>query len=128
MDANINRTFEALRVCEDTLRFVMSNYKLANDFKNLRHQINTIINKLPINRKILIKERNIKEDKGKITITLELKRENAQDIFYANIQRTKESLRVLEEFLKLVDKKIAIKIKNIRYTVYELEKKFTLQI
>ncbi|MCM8783037.1 MAG: thiamine-phosphate pyrophosphorylase [Candidatus Omnitrophica bacterium] len=128
LDANINRLQEGLRVCEDTLRFIIGSYSLAVQFKNLRHRLNLTIKKLPLDRKTLIRQRNIEEDRGKRTIPLELKRTNYQDILYANIQRTKESTRVLEEFSKLLDKTIAKKFKDIRYKIYELEKKITLSI
>ena len=45
----------------------------------------------------------------------ELKRENLSDIFYANAQRVKESLRVLEEVTKLLDPRCALKLKKLRY-------------
>jgi hypothetical protein len=45
------------------------------------------------------------------------------DIYYANSQRVKESIRVLEEFAKLRNKQVAEKLKKLRYRVYALEKK-----
>ena len=44
------------------------------------------------------------------------------DLLYANSQRVKESLRVLEEFAKLVNIKAAEKLKRLRYAAYEVEK------
>jgi hypothetical protein len=44
------------------------------------------------------------------------------DVFYANSQRAKESLRVLEEFAKLRDRRLAEDLKKLRYQVYALEK------
>jgi len=43
--------------------------------------------------------------------------------FYANTQRVKESLRVLEEFAKLDSPVSAERFKTLRYKVYGLEKK-----
>ena len=67
-------------------------------------------------------------DVGKKIFVNELKRENFKDIFFANIQRVKESVRVLEEFAKLRQKSAALKLKKIRYALYELEKKILPKI
>jgi len=40
----------------------------------------------------------------------------------ANTQRGKESLRVLEEVLKLFDQKLSQKFKRFRFKLYEIEK------
>lgn len=70
-----------------------------------------------------MKSRDVKRDVGKKTAYRESKRKDIADVFYANIERVKESLRVLEEVSKLLDKKISQHFKKIRFRVYELEKK-----
>ena len=60
---------------------------------------------------------------GKKTTHSELKRVKVEDILFANLQRIKESVRVLEEFSKLVDVKAAEDFKKLRYKFYALEKK-----
>ena len=50
------------------------------------------------------------------------KRDNLVDLFLANTQRGKESLRVLEEVLKLFDQKLSEKFKKLRFKLYEIEK------
>ncbi|MCM8791755.1 MAG: thiamine-phosphate pyrophosphorylase [Candidatus Omnitrophica bacterium] len=129
LDANINRTQEGLRVCEDTARFILNNYYFARKLKNIRHRLNTIntyyIDK---SKKNLLKARNIEKDKGKESISQEMYRQNFKDILFANFRRVEESLRVLEEFSKLVDKSVAQKYKNIRYEIYGIEKKIALSI
>ena len=72
--------------------------------------------------------RNSKTDVGKNIYINELKRTGYQDIFFANIQRVKESIRVLEEFSKLINKNIALEFKKIRYSMYEIEKKAAKKI
>jgi thiamine-phosphate pyrophosphorylase len=67
-------------------------------------------------------------DVGKEIYGRELKRKNIRDIFFANMQRIKESVRVLEEFTKLIDTASAIKFKRIRYEVYGIEKRTFLKI
>jgi thiamine-phosphate pyrophosphorylase len=128
LDANINRTLEGLRVCEDTMRFVWNNYYLSRKLKNLRHRLNKIIKKMELNKKILLKARDTEKDIGKKSSFDELQRKDFKDILFANLQRVKESLRVLEEFSKIIDKRIAQEYKEIRYEVYKIEKKIALSI
>lgn len=122
IDANINRAKEGLRVCEEITRFILNNHNLTSEFKKARHRINIILKYLPRNLE-LFKERESFKDVGRKVYINELKRKNYQDIFFANIQRVKESVRVLEEFTKLINKDIATKFKGLRYDIYELEKK-----
>jgi len=86
-----------------------------------------LLKRLP-SRITLLDERKSLEDVGKEIYIHELKRDDYQDIFFANIQRVKESLRVLEEFAKLINKNIAIEFKKLRYGIYEIEKKVTQRI
>lgn len=123
IDANINRTKEGLRVCEEIVRFVLNSRSLTSEFKKKRHQIDALIRSLPHSLPDLLKERKSLKDVGKNIYINELKRENFKDIFFANIQRVKESIRVLEEFAKLRDKNFAVKFKKLRYEIYEIEKK-----
>jgi thiamine-phosphate pyrophosphorylase len=126
LDANINRTQEGLRVCEEIARFILNNSSFTLQFKKLRHRLNSIIASLRIERKELIKYRDTKKDVGKKSIIQEMKRKDFKDILFVNLQRIKESLRVLEEFSKLIDKKMAERFKRMRYEVYNLEKKIAL--
>jgi thiamine-phosphate pyrophosphorylase len=59
---------------------------------------------------------------GKPSLPRELNREDVADVYFANTQRCKESLRVLEEFLKLIDSDGAQEAKRLRYQLYALEK------
>ncbi len=123
IDANINRAKEGLRVCEEIARFILNNHKLTSEFKKIRHQLDSVIRPpfgYPVN---LLTARNSLKDIGRNIYINELERRNFQDIFFANIQRVKESIRVLEEFTKLVDNGLAVKFKKIRYGIYEIEKK-----
>lgn len=126
LDANLNRATEGLRVCEEVVRFILNHRQLTARFKNIRHQISKISD-LSLREK-LIKKRDSKQDVGRLSVGNGLKRENYQSVFFANIQRVKESIRVLEEFYKLIDKDKVIKLNRIRYTVYELEKKVAVKI
>jgi hypothetical protein len=72
--------------------------------------------------KDIVTSRDIVHDVGRATIAAESRRGSVADVFYANAQRAKESLRVLEEFAKLKDITVASQLKKLRYTVYEIEK------
>jgi len=126
LDANLNRAAEGMRVCEEVTRFILNDRQLTTLFKNIRHQIFKISGVLM--REKLIKRRESQQDVGRSLFYGELKRSSYQDIFFANMQRVKESIRVLEEFYKLVDKNTAIKLKKIRYHAYEVEKKVALKL
>lgn len=121
IDANLNRVKEGLRVCEEIARFILDNRKFTALFKKLRHQVDTAARKVsPVS--VLLNQRKSDYDVGRHNCCGELKRNNCQDIFWANIQRVKESLRVLEEFSKLADPLAAKGFKQLRYRVYEIEK------
>lgn len=121
IDANINRLKEGIRVCEDVIRFFVEDSKIWIEFKKIRHSIFSTVKGLDKRYKLL-QTRDIVKDIGKKSLAQELKRNNIQEIFFANIQRAKESLRVLEEFSKLINKRKAVEFKNIRYRLYELER------
>ncbi|MCR4337091.1 MAG: thiamine-phosphate pyrophosphorylase [Candidatus Omnitrophica bacterium] len=120
-DANINRAKEGLRVCEDICRFIEDNEKLTQAYKKARHQLTTIVSQLPKN--LVLESRSVEKDIGRKTSLTERKRKNVDDIFDANSQRVKESIRVLEEFAKLVSPRISDSLKKLRYEIYQLEQK-----
>jgi thiamine-phosphate pyrophosphorylase len=126
LDVNLNRAAEGMRVCEEVVRFVLNDRQLTARFRNMRHQIFRI--STLSRREKIIKERDSELDVGRSLLRGELKRDNYRDIFFANIQRVKEAIRVLEEFHKLIDKNIVIKLKRLRYQVYDLEKKVALKL
>ena len=121
IDANINRAKEGLRVCEEIARFILNSSVLTSEFKQVRHRLDSALKRLAP-RIALIKHRNSLSDVGRDIYAGELKRKDLRDVFFANIQRTKESIRVLEEFSKLKDTGAAIGFKKLRYRVYEIEK------
>ncbi len=121
LDANFNRAKEGLRVCEDVSRFVCDQSVWTRGFKDVRHSLTEIQGSL--NRKTMLKNRDIVRDVGKRSSETEFRRKDVCDIFFANIQRVKESIRVLEEFMKLLNKKQAQELKATRYKIYDLERK-----
>ncbi len=122
VDANFNRAKEGLRVCEDVCRFWLGQESLTKKIKSIRHRLTDHMKVLGL--KHMIFARDVDNDCGRTTTKSEAKRRNTADIFYANCQRVKESLRVLEEFAKLKNVKSSSGIKALRYEIYGVEKKF----
>lgn len=124
IDANFNRSREGLRVCEEVTRFAWNSPSLTKDLKNVRHSVSSVLKGTPATAKILSNARDSARDVGRRSCSKsEMDRLTYNDIFSANIQRVKESLRVLEEFFKLIDKKSSAKFTGLRFKVYEIEKK-----
>jgi len=128
IDANLNRSSEAIRVCEDIARFILNDRPLTRAFKAVRHRIGSLRKSISASRPALLKSRNVKRDVGKKTAFREGTRKDIGSIFLANLGRAKESLRVLEEITKLLDKKKAEAFKKARFKVYELEKKSRIRL
>ena len=122
IDANFNRSREGLRVCEEVARFLLNDKPLTRDLKNLRHEITCALNTNTRFKSKLLQARSVKSDVGKKNSNSEFKRNDARDIFEANIERSKEAVRALEEFFKLVSKSSSRKFKCIRFRIYDLEK------
>jgi hypothetical protein len=122
IDANLNRVMEGVRVCEDIMRFSSSNEYLTGMLKDLRHEIFQAIKDI---RKEHLEEmfssRDV-NDVGIRTSESEKTRKDVIELFMANAQRGKESLRVLEEVLKLFDTDISQQFKQFRFRLYEIEK------
>lgn len=124
IDANFNRSREGLRVCEEVARFIWNSPGITKDLKAVRHSISAVLKNAPDTARILNEARDPRRDVGRHSCNKEeMSRVEHSDIFSANIQRVKESLRVLEEFFKLIDKKNSAKFTGLRFKVYEIEKK-----
>ena len=121
IDVNFNRAKEGLRVVEDIFRFILENDTLRKKTRYLRHELDEISKENIL--KVSILSRDSKSDIGRETDHLEIKRDDVNSLLYINLQRVKESLRVLEEFFKLVIPRKVSKIKTLRYEIYTLEKK-----
>lgn len=93
----------------------------------MRHRIQNVLKSLPPHIS-LIQEREAGNDVGRNIRQGELDRKNLRDILFANLQRIKESLRVLEEFSKLISARAAVGFKKIRYDMYIVEKEITKKL
>jgi thiamine-phosphate pyrophosphorylase len=116
LDANLNRLREGIRVVEDIRRYCFDDEVSAKDLKKLRHKarIEPYL--------ILLKTRDIENDVLKDTTKSEASRDDLTSLQIANLKRAQESARVLEETFKLYDVKEAQNFKEIRYSLYGIEK------
>jgi thiamine-phosphate pyrophosphorylase len=116
IDANINRYKEGIRVVEDIYRYMYDNQEISSKLKSLRHI------ELPLDIKELLSARDSINDVLKPSTKSEQTRENLDNVILANIKRSEESARVLEELFKLIDIDTSEKFKHNRYMLYDIEK------
>ena len=125
LDANANRAREALRVMEDTARFILDNQALAKQLKQFRHDLAEALS--PISQ--LTQWRDTPGDVGTtISTSSELTRASAADVATAAGKRLSEALRTLEEYTKILPAPgsqaacgLAQKLEQLRYRAYPLE-------
>lgn len=123
IDANLNRAREGLRVMEEIARFILSDAEITKRLKDLRHSLSRITEGLPAGSRELLRARDSQGDVGARTYTeSEAKREDYYQIVSANMGRCQESIRVLEEFSKQIRAEAGLKFKEIRFSLYTLEK------
>lgn len=121
IDANANRAREALRIMEDYAHFILNNDQLSGDIKNLRHEMTQLLRPFLPNA---ILHRDTPGDVGTTLSTpTEKSRDNVADVVTASGKRAGEALRVLEEFVKILDPAVAAKIETIRYRLYDIEQR-----
>jgi translation initiation factor 2B subunit (eIF-2B alpha/beta/delta family) len=123
IDANLNRAREGIRVVEEVARLYFDDAKLSSQFKSLRHQL-TKVAKSSFDEKKLLSFRDSEKDVGADSMAgLEKKRADLESIVQANLRRSQEAVRVLEEFGKLIREESAQSFKRIRFKLYSLEQK-----
>lgn len=126
LDANFNRAKEGLRVCEDICRFVYDYRSLTRMLKDIRHDLTDIMK--TFKWKVIVQARDMTTDVGKKSTITEMSRKSVEDVLFANLQRVKESVRVMEEMTKLLSKNGAEKFKKLRYRVYRMERSLIKKI
>ena len=81
IDANLNRSREGLRVCEDISRFILNSASITKDLKSVRHSVSDIAMKSINGRAEFLKSRNSEEDIGRCSCEpKEMKRRDYTDI------------------------------------------------
>jgi len=118
IDANLNRTKEGLRVLEEISRFILDDKQTTQRIKQIRSDVGLKAKELDF-----VAFRESAGDVGrKLFSKGEAQRSTIKDIAMANAKRTEESLRVLEEFLKIIKPDMSKFFKDLRYETYEIEK------
>ncbi len=121
IDASLNRASEGLRVVEDYVRFVLDDPFLTNETKSLRHDLASAT--AAISSADRHAARDTAHDVGtELTTRSEQERSSVWDVCLANLKRTEQSLRSLEEYGKLTDADFAKSMESLRYRLYTLEK------
>jgi thiamine-phosphate pyrophosphorylase len=126
IDVNLNRAREGIRVLEEVSRFISNDLEISTRLKSIRHGIVEAVSEFGFSRDELLDARDSEGDVGRnIQGELESRRENIVEIIASNFSRVEEALRVMEEFGKIIDSKVARKIKDLRYEIYTLEKHYS---
>jgi len=121
LDANLNRSREALRVLEDYCRFALDDRFLTVQFKEARHALAEIAGRLP--PQLLLAARETLRDVGtSLTAGGEYDRASPAQVAAVNLKRVQESLRSLEEFGKVFGPDFGRDFEAIRYRTYTLER------
>lgn len=122
IDANLNRLREGLRVCEEYFRFVKNETNPSTKIKEIRHLCKNL-EEFFEKDKLFSSRDSINDPFAKGLSAKESERKNIDGLFNANIKRSQEAARVIEEFAKLVEKSEASQAaKNIRFELYSFEK------
>jgi len=124
LDANLNRLREGIRVVEEYYRFVLNDGEMSRKLKTLRHQIREIESGL--NRDELLAGRESDHDPFRSgSEARERQRAGMNELVLANLRRSQEAARVLEEYLKLVEESpLSEQAKEIRFSLYSVEKRW----
>jgi thiamine-phosphate pyrophosphorylase len=127
LDANLNRSLEALRTLEDIARF--SDFAiLQHRYKELRHALRAAASNW--DSAGMLASRNAEQDVGKdFKLPTEAQRAAGLiDIAAAAAGRIQESLRSLEEMAKFASPATSPQIEAIRYQVYDLNATLLLKL
>ena len=121
LDANVNRAMEGIRVAEEVARFILEDKKLTKEAKTLRGELKNIVKKIS-KKKLLSARKSLSDVGGKLYTKEEKKRGTIMSVFKSNVKRAQEALRVLEEFIKLIQPELGKGFKGVRFRLYEIEK------
>jgi len=122
LDANFNRTREALRVIEDCGRFILNDPAITAMAKHFRSDLKELFQAMP-NQEMLVSRDNAGDIGTSLTSPGESDRKNVQDVCTAACKRLTESLRTIEEYAKVVSPVHAQTIERMRYDAYTLEQR-----
>ena len=116
LDANLDRAREGLRIIEEWCRLGLNHQPLSEECKHIRQEL------AQWHSWELRQARDTPGDVGTdLSHPQEETRENIEQLLQANLCRSQEALRVLEEYSKLYNSEMASACKQLRYRVYTIE-------
>ena len=116
LDANLDRSREALRTIEEWCRFGLEDLALCDRCKQMRQEL------AQWHKEEFRRARNTPDDPATgLSHANEVSRADVQAVLRANMARLQEALRVLEEYSKVIDPSMGAAMKTMRYQVYTLE-------
>lgn len=116
LDANLDRAREGLRIIEEWCRFGLNSSQMASECKQMRQEL------AGWHTEEIRASRDTAGDTGtQLTHPKEEQRSSIEQLLQANLCRTQEALRVLEEYGKLYNPNMGVAFKQMRYRVYTLE-------
>ena len=119
LDASANRASEGFRTLEDFARFVLDDREATESLKQLRHRLAGALK--VVDREKLLRSRDTPGDVGTdIQNESEYVRENIVDVVTAAASRLSQSLRVIEEYAKMIDGGLCKTTESIRYQTYSI--------
>ena len=116
LDANLDRAREGMRIIEEWCRLGLNHQVLAEECKDIRQELA---------RWHSWELRQARDTPGDVGTDLshpqEEVRVSVEQLLQANLCRSQEALRVLEEYSKLYEPQMGTVCKQLRYRVYAIE-------
>lgn len=128
LDANANRAREGLRVVEEYLRLVHDRGDFTEQLKALRHSVTIAVGKMQVDDKLIMARESDTDVGATEPVGSEGERNDFRHIVSANLRRSQEALRVLEEYSKLLSSESSADFKRMRFQTYTLEKDISVNI
>lgn len=126
IDANANRAREGLRVVEEFLRLAKDSADFSARLKDLRHRVTGAVMSMHAGEKLISARRSDTDVGATDPAGPEKERSDLSHLVAANLRRSQEALRVLEEYSKLISGDASADFKRLRFEVYTLEKDIRL--
>ena len=126
LDANGNRALEGLRVCEDIVRFHLNTPQAFRRLRALRHAVANSLNQLPVRPSELLRSRASARDIGRDAPSTAV--DSLERLLLINFQRVKESLRVLEECVRIIAPRRTANFQALRFRTYVVERNVILRL
>lgn len=126
IDANSNRALEGLRVCEEVIRFHYSSQHLFRRLRAVRHAVARAVRALPVTSVDLARARESRRDVGRRAPGPRV--DSLERLLLINFQRSKESLRTLEECSRLLAPRLTPTFQRLRFSTYDTERDCLLRL